>query len=389
MQFVFNEDNNLYNYLNDEDDFKFPSNIKQIGSIEDDIKIYMEDYVFTYLHQYAKSGGNEERLAILMGKFIEKDDVKYVVISGAIQGKYTQNNNGTEQFTEDSWKYIKQQMDTYFSGLIIVGWVHTQPGYGAFLMSKDEEFHKAFFLNGFEVLFVIDPLDKDDAFFIFNRNKKSLRESKGYFIYYDKNERMQDYMIENSLVRTRTELEEEQQRVFKENEVEFQRNFNSKAPENDRMDAAKKIRGVLRKHEQQQNEKTAARYTLLAGVSAALCISCLTMGISILNSQDRIKRLETEISSVKTSYKDMEKQIEDTNTKAVFATEAITSMNEASKNKEETEKEETESKDKIKEIENKKESEKEENIEEVKPVQQPNVEEKPIDIYVVESGDTL
>ena len=61
MQFLFNDDSNLYSSAGSDDDTTLPSNVKQMGSIEEGIRIYVEDYVYTYLYQYARSGGNKEK----------------------------------------------------------------------------------------------------------------------------------------------------------------------------------------------------------------------------------------------------------------------------------------------------------------------------------------
>ena len=71
-------------------DFTLPANIKQIGSIGDGIRIYMEDYVCTFLQQYAESGGFNERLAFLVGRHMVIDGQEILFIGGAIHGKYTE-----------------------------------------------------------------------------------------------------------------------------------------------------------------------------------------------------------------------------------------------------------------------------------------------------------
>ena len=46
-------------------------------------------------------------------------------------------------------------------------------------------------------------MDKLDSFYIYNEEGKGLRQAKGYFIYYDRNREMQEYMLENSMIRPR------------------------------------------------------------------------------------------------------------------------------------------------------------------------------------------
>ena len=47
-----------------------PGNVKQMGAPDDELRIYMEDYVHTYLYQYSRSSVNGEKLAVLMGQSI-------------------------------------------------------------------------------------------------------------------------------------------------------------------------------------------------------------------------------------------------------------------------------------------------------------------------------
>lgn len=318
MQFIFNEDSNLYGYADGEDEFEFPSNIKQMGSIDDNIKIYMEDYVYTYLYQYAKSGGNKEKLAALVGRHMLVDGKQVIVISGAIQGKSTVQEKGVETFTQDTWNYINTQLSIYFRGLTLVGWVHTQPGFGAFLMARDEIFHKEYFKSPWQALFVIDPLDKMDTFFVHNYENTGMKPAKGYFIYYDKNENMQEYMLDNSLVRPKVSEEE----TPWEEETTDTQEKRRPSPE-ERMDAAKKIRRVLKNRAEEAESQTKKRYSLLTGISTILCVVCFIMGISLMNNLDRIKRLETEVVTVKTSYTNIVERINQSDTAAAFAAQQV------------------------------------------------------------------
>ncbi len=364
MQFHFNGDSNLYGFDEADKDFEFPTNIKQMGCIEDGIKIYMEDYVYTYLYQYAKTAANKEKLAALVGRHVEAEGKDVIVISGAIQGKHTVHENGVESFTKESWEYINKQMDVYFKGLSIVGWAHTQPCFGAFLMSRDEDYHRSFFPMPWQVLYVLDPVERLDGFFVHNSERTGLRPAKGYLIYYSKNENMHEYMIDNSIVKAKLAPQED---VLAEDKMEaeeeelslkdrFEKSFKKKdtegegqkekriikkeikttsdMEENDRIDAAKKIRKVLNE-KAEANTQEKKKLTMLAGVSGVLCMACLVMGASLIHSQDRLQKLETEVSSVKVSYTAMEEQLN--NTQMVFAQsqEKITQLE---REKEESEK---------------------------------------------------
>lgn len=378
MQFIFNEDSNLYGYAGGNRDFEFPSNIKQMGCIEDSVKIYVEDYVYTYLYQYAKSGNGQEKLAALAGRHMVVDGQEVIIISGAIQGKSTIQEKGAESFSEETWKYINDQMDIYFKGLSLVGWVHTQPGFGAFLMAKDEDFHKEFFSESWQVLFVIDPLDKLDTFFVHNEERTGLRPAKGYFIYYEKNREMQEYMMDHSLVRPKVMPTENEEEV-KENTVEGSEIVEKKKPtQEQRLDAAKDIRRILKKRAKEAEEENKTKYTVLAGVSSILCLVCLLMGFSIVHSVERLKRLESELASVQNSYVTMAQEMANKKTQTVFAAqnntkETLTEPNEEPKTEPKPEKENTE----------------QEKISEKQEQASVAVSNEDMDVYVIEEGDSL
>ena len=179
--------------------FEFPANIKQVGTIESGLKIYMEDYVSSYLIQYATAGGYDERLAVLVGRYMQIDSVPVVFISGAILGKHTHEENGILKFTRQSMEYVDEQIETHFPGMEIMGWMQSQPGYGTFLNPQYKSYHKQFFGKNHQTLFVIDPLEKVNTFYI-NKNG-GVHESNGYFIYYEKNQHMHEYMLENKVAK--------------------------------------------------------------------------------------------------------------------------------------------------------------------------------------------
>ena len=53
-------------------EWELPKNIRQIGLVSGDYRIYIEDYVYTFLHRAAQTKGRDEEngscLAILLGE---------------------------------------------------------------------------------------------------------------------------------------------------------------------------------------------------------------------------------------------------------------------------------------------------------------------------------
>ena len=148
-----------------------PGNVKQMGAPDDELRIYMEDYVHTYLYQYSRSSVNGEKLAVLMGQSIVINGQNTIFISGVIQARFTEKIKGVETITNQSWKYISEDMEKYFPNLSVVGWMHSRPSFGAFVTSMDEEYHKKLFSDPNQVLFVVDPIDRLDRLYVLNEAK--------------------------------------------------------------------------------------------------------------------------------------------------------------------------------------------------------------------------
>lgn len=334
MQYFFDGDSNLYGTAGKE--FSMPARTKQMGSIENHRKIFVEDYVYTYLYQYGRSGGGKEKLAALIGKHYEVEGQDVLVISGAIQGKGTIQQNGVECFTEETWEYIGGQIETYFKGMSLVGWVHCQPGFGAFLMARDEAFHKEYFRENWQVLFVVDTMDKLDTFYIYNEDGTGLRQAKGYFVYYDKNREMQEYMLENSMIRPREgegATRQAEREPAAQTEGEPRRRRRPSAEE--RMDAAKEIRQVLQKRERTAKQAKKEHDRVLAAVSGVLCVVCLCMGLAMLQSLDRLRMVESELVAMQSSYQTLAADFEGVKVQRVFAAEQTEKKQAAEQEKEE------------------------------------------------------
>ena len=185
-------------------DFTLPTNIKQIGSIGDGLRIYIEDYVCTFLHQYAEAGGYGERLAFLVGRQLVIDGQPILFINGAIHGKHVEENDGFMRFTEKSRDYAEAMLDEHFPMMEIVGWMQSQPSYGTYLNQHYATYHLRQFRKAYQVMYVLDPIERSNAFYIQDPDALTpsdrLAETSGYFIYFEKNLNMHEYMLANKVV---------------------------------------------------------------------------------------------------------------------------------------------------------------------------------------------
>ena len=67
---------------------KLPRNIRQIGSPNPYHRIYIEDYVITYLNKLALPSHTYSRGAILLGTYKKAEDYQVLFISGAVEAQH-------------------------------------------------------------------------------------------------------------------------------------------------------------------------------------------------------------------------------------------------------------------------------------------------------------
>ena len=173
---------------------KLPKNIRQIGLPEEKKKIYVEDYVVTYMNQLAAEYPNQQSAAILLGVYSKQKDVRLTFIHGAIGIPAAKVEEDSISFNSEVWEEIYNAMGKYFKNSEIVGWFLTRPGKSLGVNEKITKIHVDHFPGKEKTLFLMDPLDKEEAFFIYEGGK--LTRQQGYYIYYERNEEMQNYMVE-------------------------------------------------------------------------------------------------------------------------------------------------------------------------------------------------
>jgi proteasome lid subunit RPN8/RPN11 len=100
---------------------------------------------------------------------------------GRIQGSETEivsakpaltaeSNQTHLTITHEAWAEILEVMDSEFPGLVIIGWYHTQPGFGLFLSDYDVFIQQNFFGAPGQIAMVVDPLIGEFGYFIANED---------------------------------------------------------------------------------------------------------------------------------------------------------------------------------------------------------------------------
>lgn len=191
---------NRYNALIDSID-----SVRPIGDTDCDYIMYLEDYAYTYMYQFAATDLSYEHAAIVVGEYYP--ETKENIICGIIPIPQDKLNPGEEWISKEAIESLLVEKEKYFPGTVILGWMHMQPGYGTMLTMKEVKVHRELFDREGSLLLLVDPINKIETFYIYEDD--TLKEQTGYYLYYDKNPSMQKYMLENPFINTEKEQQED------------------------------------------------------------------------------------------------------------------------------------------------------------------------------------
>lgn len=246
---------------------RLPKNIRQVGTPQGGRRIYVEDYVVTYLNQLAKPGNTYARGAILLGEYKQTDNQGVLFISGALEAQNMEFDLEEIEFTNEVWTNIYNDVKRYFPDLEVVGWFLSRMGFSTQINDKITKIHVDNFPGRDKALFMIDSLEEEDAWYLFENN--GLKKQSGYYIYYTRNDAMQSYMMSqrNHMVEAETDIAERDQELLN------------------------KYRSRLEQRTTSEQERKPVSFLYVA--SSLLTVAFLALGITVINSYDRLQNLET------------------------------------------------------------------------------------------------
>ena len=173
--------------------FQIPRNIRQIGDVDDHFKIYIEDYAFHYLDRSADEVSNG-KIALLLGRTNWAEGVTYIFIKSAFCLTGIEVDANHIPFDEKVFRQADDVMKEHFPQQEIVGWFFTAPEYSMEITDAMVRAHLNYFGGNDKVFFMMEPIDGEEAFFRYDNGK--MCRQKGYYIYYERNDAMQEFMIE-------------------------------------------------------------------------------------------------------------------------------------------------------------------------------------------------
>lgn len=268
IEIVYNKDEHTQ-----EDCFtgiELPKNIRQIGMPQGNRRIYIEDYVMTYLKQLSNPNSSYARGAILVGECVNGSKGEVIFISGALAAQNLELDLGESSFDGETWSYIYQEVKNYFPDLSVVGWFLSRMGFSTEVNDKIVQLHMDNFAGNDKVLFIMDSLENEEAFYMME--EEGLHRQSGYYIYYVRNEAMQNFMIES-----KTEEEIPEETVIKQKDEAVVRNY-------------KKIM-----EERARSTRIERANKRLSYVCAVLMVMVFGLGVAVLSNYRMLEKVYGQI----------------------------------------------------------------------------------------------
>ncbi len=252
-----------------------PKNIRQVGAPDFTKKIYVEDYVITYINGIFEGSEEQEKVLLLFGGEAMSGPCHYVYIRGAYEVEKRAENEA--YLTGENLKSAMENAKEHFNSLPLVGWALIRQGQPMTLEEKMERTWEAY-MSRIPLFFLGDLLEKEELFYWKYDGK--VKAQPGYYIFYEKNKAMQEYLIS------------------KREKVRWQ-------PEP--VETNRVVEGCrTRIEETQKNNEKFRTNTLAAMVSVFLMIVVLAIGLTMLNHYEKMDAIQASVDSLLSTLSERE-----------------------------------------------------------------------------------
>ncbi|HJF95171.1 MAG TPA: LysM peptidoglycan-binding domain-containing protein [Lachnoclostridium phocaeense] len=268
---------------------KFPKNVRQVGNVSDIPKIYLEDYVDTYLDQLRSRAKEEPTGALLLGENAVVEGLECVYITGAVRIEEVSEENGEICISDPAREAALRECAEYFPGRDVVGWALAAPGRPLVLSGSMVQIHEQLGLKKNSIFIMKHPEEDEEIYFAYKFHE--LMQMGGYYIFYEKNPDMQNYMIN-----TRKQIGVTPSEVVEDR-------------------AAKNFRSAVKEKLEAQEQRSNSHLVYLTSV--LLVVVVLAIGISAMNNYDKM-------NSVQSSIETLSKSVQGSSENTVTAEEDVT-----------------------------------------------------------------
>lgn len=129
-----------------------------------DFNVYVEAKAMRQAEKHVRkmTGEGKEGMGLLVGNRFSWHGTEYVLVDGFV----TAENDSTAvrvNFSEEAFPELAKMLRRKMKGGMVVGWLHSHPGYGCFLSSTDISTQERFFDEEFHVAMVVDPTKEENG----------------------------------------------------------------------------------------------------------------------------------------------------------------------------------------------------------------------------------
>ena len=260
-----------------------PKNVKQIGEPSRERKIYVEDYVITYINRIFMGNRETEKVLLLFGGEAVEKGCNYIYIRGACQVKPEGSEKRGKYFSGEDFQNAMEEGRKFFKNMPLIGWALIRKGQP---MSLDERMRNTWeaYMSRIPIFLLGDMEEKEEIFYW--KYDGRVKVQPGYYVFYEKNRAMQEYMIEKK--------GDGKQVGEKEKE------------EDSLVDSLRERLEERKVQDKRQSGK------MIYAVSGFLFLVVLAIGVTLLNSNEKIAAIQTSVDSLLESLAESEtRQLED------------------------------------------------------------------------------
>lgn len=268
-----------------------PKNVKQIGEPSRERKVYVEDYVITYINRIFMGSRDMEKVLLLFGGEAVEKGCTYIYIRGACQVHPEGGEQGGKYFSGEDFQNAMEEGRKYFKNLPLIGWALIRRGQP---MSLEERMRNTWeaYMSRIPIFLLGDMEEKEEIFYW--KYDGRVKVQPGYYVFYEKNRAMQEYMVE--MKGDGKQMEE------KEKEEDF---------------LVDSLRERLEERKALDKNKSGK---LLYAASGFLFLVVLAIGVTLLNSNEKIASIQTSVDTLLESLAENETRQQGTKEKEAALT---------------------------------------------------------------------
>lgn len=175
---------------------QLPNNRRQIGQPQQaEPEVFIEDYAFSFAKKLSERDYTGCVVGVLVGEHVQGEMGEKILVRGVLEARDVLSHDKI-CFTEDNWSGIYRDIREYFPKEQIVGWFLGGPGF----LLEDEDRQKKIqtdnFGGGDKILLKMDSIEKEQKVLYYQ--DEEMKELPGYYIFYERNAEMQNYMAGNA-----------------------------------------------------------------------------------------------------------------------------------------------------------------------------------------------